>query len=556
MSKINAPSIFLILIVFSLPVFCQVLVNAPESAAYDPIRKCYLLSDQGDGDIIRVDSLGNIDTLFTEWSISKGLLVRNDTLFVAAGPTGLVGIDLETGEAVFNVYISGQNNLNDVAADSADNIYLSDAQGNKIHKVHLPDLSSSTILTDFTMANGLWYDHYNNRLLAVQWIENSPLTAIDLNDYTVTHVIGDCQDFPDGITRDIFGNYYISSFGTNAVYKYDSLFSSPGELYTSGHPGAGDIYADKWNNILIVPCVTGGRVDFVDMFISFEADTTWGFPPLEINFNGISELDVDSWVWDFGSGDSAFEHFPTYTYSDMGIYDVTLEISAVSEIFTRTSNNFVIILGDTLKAPEAKGRAGESAEVILNAVNSIPINTLKIPVEYQGALGLTLDSFSTAGCRTEHFDQLTTMSSDLINRRVYIKISNDYNSSTPPLDPGEGAVLKLYFTVPPTAPAGIDNPILIAGYSTRILSFTSPYFAFTPMNIPGVISVFVCGDVDNNGTVNILDITGLISFLYKGGTAPQYPEQANVNNDAAVNILDITYLIGFLYKDGPDPVCP
>ncbi len=556
MLKFKALSIFLIASVFSIPVFCQVLVNAPESAAYDPIRRCYLLSDQGNGDIIRVDSLGNIDTIFTTWSISKGLLVRNDTLFVAAGPTGLIGINLETDETIMSVYISGQNNLNDVAADSADNIYVSDAQGNKVHKVHLPDLSTSTILTNFTMANGLWYDHYNNRLLAVQWIENSPLTAIDLNDYTTSNVIDNCQDFPDGITRDIFGNYYISSFGADAVYKYDSLFSTAGELYSAGHIDPGDIYVDKWNNILVVPCVTGGRVDFVEMFNSFDADTTWGFPPLEINFNGSSELDVDSWTWDFGDGDSAFVQSPAHTYLNPGMFDVTLEINAGGEIFTRTKKNYIITLSDTLKALEAKGKAGETAVVILNAVTTIPINMLKIPVEYQGALGLTLDSFSTAGCRTEHFDYITMTSSDPVNRLAYFKIYNEYSSGTPGLDPGEGDVLKLFFTVQPLAPPGIDNPIIIDGYSSRTLSFTSPFFTYTPIDISGAVSVFVCGDVDDNGAVNILDITGLISFLYKGGAAPQWPEQANVNNDASINILDITYLIGFLYKGGADPVCP
>ncbi|MFH2037563.1 MAG: dockerin type I domain-containing protein [Candidatus Zixiibacteriota bacterium] len=65
-----------------------------------------------------------------------------------------------------------------------------------------------------------------------------------------------------------------------------------------------------------------------------------------------------------------------------------------------------------------------------------------------------------------------------------------------------------------------------------------------------------CGDVDNSGTVNILDITFLINHLYKSGPAPQPLEIGDVNNSGVINILDITTLISYLYKSGPDLNCP
>lgn len=67
---------------------------------------------------------------------------------------------------------------------------------------------------------------------------------------------------------------------------------------------------------------------------------------------------------------------------------------------------------------------------------------------------------------------------------------------------------------------------------------------------------YVCGDADGSGTVNLLDITYLISYLYKGGPAPEPLESADVDDNGLVNMLDITYLINFLYKGGPEPVCP
>jgi len=67
---------------------------------------------------------------------------------------------------------------------------------------------------------------------------------------------------------------------------------------------------------------------------------------------------------------------------------------------------------------------------------------------------------------------------------------------------------------------------------------------------------FLCGDINNDGTVNIFDITGLIDYLYRDGEAPVPPESADINDDGAVNIFDITGLISYLYIEGDEPVCP
>ncbi|MFH2037642.1 MAG: lectin like domain-containing protein [Candidatus Zixiibacteriota bacterium] len=67
---------------------------------------------------------------------------------------------------------------------------------------------------------------------------------------------------------------------------------------------------------------------------------------------------------------------------------------------------------------------------------------------------------------------------------------------------------------------------------------------------------FLCGDASNNGSINILDITYLIAYLYKGGPPPAVPDQADVNDNGIINILDITYMIAYLYKGGPELDCP
>jgi sugar lactone lactonase YvrE len=262
MQKMAVTLALLINIALSQICICGPFISS-ESATYDPLRKRYLISDQGNGNITQIDSLGNQSFFSTIPNVTKGLYIRGDTLFAAGGPGGLYLFDLETADTIMRFIFPGQVNLNDVHADTSGNIYASDPQGNRVHKLHLSDMSTETILTGFTMANGLYFDPPNNRLFAVQWINNSPISAINLDDYSVSVVADDGLDLLDGLTEDNAGNIYVSAFGTDAVHRYDRAFSRPPVIVSSGHQDPGDIFYDKINEMLVVPNVTGSDVDFV-----------------------------------------------------------------------------------------------------------------------------------------------------------------------------------------------------------------------------------------------------------------------------------------------------
>lgn len=64
------------------------------------------------------------------------------------------------------------------------------------------------------------------------------------------------------------------------------------------------------------------------------------------------------------------------------------------------------------------------------------------------------------------------------------------------------------------------------------------------------------GDVDNSGNYNILDVTYLINYLYRGGPAPIPYELCSGDvscNCGNHNILDVTSMINYLYKSGQRP---
>jgi len=65
----------------------------------------------------------------------------------------------------------------------------------------------------------------------------------------------------------------------------------------------------------------------------------------------------------------------------------------------------------------------------------------------------------------------------------------------------------------------------------------------------------ICGDVNNDGLVDILDIVSLINYKYKGGSAPYIYRLGDVDGVAGIDILDIVYMINYKYKSGNPPNC-
>lgn len=63
------------------------------------------------------------------------------------------------------------------------------------------------------------------------------------------------------------------------------------------------------------------------------------------------------------------------------------------------------------------------------------------------------------------------------------------------------------------------------------------------------------GDVNADGVIDLGDVLFLISYLYKGGSAPDPLCVGDVNCDGVVDLGDVLYLICYLYKDCPPPCC-
>jgi hypothetical protein len=61
------------------------------------------------------------------------------------------------------------------------------------------------------------------------------------------------------------------------------------------------------------------------------------------------------------------------------------------------------------------------------------------------------------------------------------------------------------------------------------------------------------GDVNIDGNVDVVDVTCLINYLFKGGEAPSCVNAADVNCDQEITIADAVYLINYIFRSGPAP---
>ncbi|MGH8015015.1 MAG: dockerin type I repeat-containing protein, partial [Candidatus Zixiibacteriota bacterium] len=79
----------------------------------------------------------------------------------------------------------------------------------------------------------------------------------------------------------------------------------------------------------------------------------------------------------------------------------------------------------------------------------------------------------------------------------------------------------------------------------------------TPFSVGGDFTYngHIAGDVNLDQKLNILDLTYVIDYIFRGGPMFEDPVEADVNADGTPgNILDLTYLIDHFFRGGPPPL--
>ncbi|MCP4634254.1 MAG: hypothetical protein GY855_15115, partial [candidate division Zixibacteria bacterium] len=222
--------VFIVTLLISTSV-AQNLLRAPESVVYDAQNNRYLASNYSTGHIVAIDSLGNHDYFVQNEYCKNGVHIEGNIIYAACIDQGVKGFDLTTEELVIHINIDGMINLNDITSDTSGNLYVSDVYGSKIYRIKISDYSYTTFVDCGSIPpNGLYFDKQRNRILVASYATPSPIQEINLEDSTITTIVNTGYYHLDGITQDNEGNIYFSTWQTNSVYMYDSLFSNPPEL--------------------------------------------------------------------------------------------------------------------------------------------------------------------------------------------------------------------------------------------------------------------------------------------------------------------------------------
>jgi sugar lactone lactonase YvrE len=236
--------------------------NNPESVVFDYDNSRWLISNMGDGNILQLDLDGNLG-YFVESGLDnpKGITIVEGVAYVNEN-TSVKGFDLTTGNEVFSLAIAEAAFLNDIEPDKDGHLFLSGSDSDKIYKVYLSNGTYTVFANVSFTPNGLLLDPANDRLLLCYFSTNSPIDAISLSDSSFSTAAFTSLSNLDGLAVNASGDIFVSSWGTNAIYRFDPEFLNPPEMVADGFSGPADIFIDPNSDILAIPEYNGNTITF------------------------------------------------------------------------------------------------------------------------------------------------------------------------------------------------------------------------------------------------------------------------------------------------------
>jgi hypothetical protein len=174
-----------------------------------------------------------------------------DTLYACDGAS-IKGFDLTTGTQVVNMNL-GATFLNGLTSDGSQYLFATDFSAKKIYRV-CPSAGTFNIMCSTTYSpNGIIYDGANNRCVFVNWGTNARVQAMSLADSTVSNLYTTTTSNIDGITRDAAGYWYISTWGGNALRRFDPAFSAAPTSVMTGLSNPADIDINAAGDSIGIP---------------------------------------------------------------------------------------------------------------------------------------------------------------------------------------------------------------------------------------------------------------------------------------------------------------
>ena len=236
--------------------------NGPESVVHDNANNRYFISNNGANQILARDASGALSIFSSNISSGPhGLEIVGNTLFACDGAY-MKGFDLATAALVMNLN-TGATFLNGICTDGVNYIFATDFTAKKIFKIDIAAQSYTVFATGLAKSpNGIIYDGANNRIVWVTWGTNAPIMQALLSDSSVSQVTATTLGNCDGIVRDGAGNYFVSAWNTQSIYRFDNTFAAAPVQVITGLSSPADIYYNLSDDSLACPNAGNNTVTF------------------------------------------------------------------------------------------------------------------------------------------------------------------------------------------------------------------------------------------------------------------------------------------------------
>lgn len=325
----------------------------------------------------------------------------------------------------------------DLAFDNQGNLYADAAGPDGVSILKLDSLGNMSVFVTTTQEfgfAGMAFDTNGNLYTANSY---STIVRFDVNGLESNFASGFFYN-PGGLAFDSKGNLYVSSYGSDAIAKFDpngngstftssSLLSFPlgiafdsrDNLYVANQwnenvlkfasNGAGSILAGGLGNAV------GIAVYIPEVVANFTANPTGGFPPLPVTFTDTSSGVVTNWFWSFGDGvtTNVTTNSVIHTYNNAGPYTVTEIVAGPHGVSTNVQPNYinafslvVINTGDSgvgslRQAVLSANQAGGGTILFSNVTGTVTLTSGEIAITNNvnilgpGPTNLTISGFSS-----------------------------------------------------------------------------------------------------------------------------------------------------------------
>ena len=159
----------------------------------------------------------------------------------------------------------GSEYLGHIAIDSSHYVYITDWSIRKLYRIDINDQTTTLLRTFVPSPVGISYEENNNRLILLTLVDNAPILGYKLADGNIDTLINTNIDDPDAICKDFNGNYYITSFAENIIYRFDGGFSTNPEIISTGHGGPSGICYNLTDNIICVTNYNFNSISFIQL---------------------------------------------------------------------------------------------------------------------------------------------------------------------------------------------------------------------------------------------------------------------------------------------------